>query len=268
MLPFVVSGLALGAVYALSGVGIVVLYRATGVLNLAYGALGAAGALLSWQLLQDGWPVVPALAAAPLLSALLSGLYGALVGPLVAARDPLVKAVCTLGFALVLLGLCYWTWSDDPRTLTLPTDTAGFDVAGTRVTLTQALALALAVTLTAATAALLRRTAFGTRMRALADDREISALLGVPIRRVETVTWVAGGALAGLTGLVLGSLTRLEAGTLTFLVIASLAACVVARFGSLGLTLAAGLAIGLVEAVGGAWAETAPYRSVAPFAVA
>ncbi|RSN06793.1 hypothetical protein DMB42_26445 [Nonomuraea sp. WAC 01424] len=270
MLPFVISGLALGAVYALSGVGIVVLYRATGVLNLAYGAIGAIGALLSWQLLQDGWPVAPALIAAPLLSALLSGLYGGLISPLVAGRDPLVKAVCTLGFALVLLGLCYWTWSDDPRTLTLPTDTAGFDVgdSGVRVTLTQALALVLAVALTAGTAALLRWTGFGTAMRALADDREISALLGVRIRRVETVTWVAGGAVAGLTGLVLGSLTRLEAGTLTFLVIASLAAGVVGRFRSLPVTLAAGLAIGLAEAVGGAWEQTAPYRSVAPFAVA
>ncbi|MDF5756282.1 ABC transporter permease [Spongiactinospora sp. TRM90649] len=268
MLPFVVSGLALGAVYALSAVGIVVLYRATGVLNLAYGAVGAIGALLSWQLLQDDWPVVPALLAAPLLSALLSGLYGALISPLVAARDPLVKAVCTLGYALMLLGTCFWLWSDDARTLTLPTDIAGFDLGTARVTLTQALALGLAVTLTVGTAALLRWTAFGTAMRALADDREISALLGVRIRRVETLTWVAGGAIAGLTGLVLGSLTRLEAGTLTFLVIASLAAAVVGRFRSLSVTLVAGLAIGLVEAIGAAWPETAPYRSVAPFAVA
>ncbi|WP_214316840.1 ABC transporter permease [Nonomuraea sediminis] len=268
MLPFVISGLALGAVYALSGVGLVVLYRATGVLNLAYGAIGAIGALLSWQLLQDGLPAALALAAAPLLSAVLSGLYGGLISPLVADRDPLVKAVCTLGFALMLLGVCFWTWSDDPRTLTLPTDTAGFDLGTARVTLTQVLALALAVALTAGTGALLRWTAFGRAMRALADDREISALLGVPIRRVEVVTWVAGGAAAGLTGLVLGSLTRLEAGTLTFLVIASLAAGVVGRFRSLPVTLAAGLAIGLVEALGGASAATAPYRSVAPFAVA
>ncbi|NUR93421.1 MAG: ABC transporter permease [Nonomuraea sp.] len=268
MLPFVISGLALGAVYALSGVGIVVLYRATGVLNLAYGALGAVGALLSWQLLQDGVPGPLALAAAPVLAAILSGLYGGLLSPLIADRDPLVKAVCTLGFALMLLGACYWSWSDDPRTLTLPTDTAGFALGPARVTLTQVLALALAIGLTAGTAALLRWTAFGTSMRALADDREISALLGIRIRRVETITWVAGGAVAGLTGLVLGSLTRLEAGTLTFLVIASLAAGVVGRFRSLPVTLVAGLAIGLVEALGGAWEATAPFRSVAPFAVA
>ena len=49
--PFIVLGLALGGVYALSGVGLVVLYRATGVLNLAFGAIGAAGALIAYYLL-------------------------------------------------------------------------------------------------------------------------------------------------------------------------------------------------------------------------
>ena len=47
--PFIVTGLALGGVYALSGVGMVVLYRTTGVLNLAFGAVGAMGALIAWQ---------------------------------------------------------------------------------------------------------------------------------------------------------------------------------------------------------------------------
>ena len=54
--PFFVTGLAVGAIYALSGVGLVVLYRASGVLNFAYGAIGSAGALLAWQLVQNGLP--------------------------------------------------------------------------------------------------------------------------------------------------------------------------------------------------------------------
>ena len=51
--PFIVLGLALGGVFAMSGVGLVVLYRATGVLNLAYGAIGATGALITWSLIDD-----------------------------------------------------------------------------------------------------------------------------------------------------------------------------------------------------------------------
>ena len=53
---FLVTGLSLGGVYALSGVGVVVLYRATGVLYFAFGAVGAMGALIAWQLsVQNGW---------------------------------------------------------------------------------------------------------------------------------------------------------------------------------------------------------------------
>ncbi len=54
--PFLVTGLAVGAIYALSGVGLVVIYRTSGVLNFAYGAIGATGALLAWQLIQNGSP--------------------------------------------------------------------------------------------------------------------------------------------------------------------------------------------------------------------
>src|SRR5215470_10467226 len=99
--PFVVAGVALGSVYALSGVGMVVLYRATGVLNLAYGALGALSALVAWQLLESGYTNATAYTAGVALATVLSGLYGWLVSPLVADRDPLVKAAASLGFALI-----------------------------------------------------------------------------------------------------------------------------------------------------------------------
>src|SRR2546430_17689920 len=91
--PFIVSGLALGGVYALSGVGLVVLYRATGVLYLAFGAVGAMGALIAWSLGRAGvpgwlsWLVCVAVAAAITLG------YGVIFGPALARRDPLVKAV-------------------------------------------------------------------------------------------------------------------------------------------------------------------------------
>jgi branched-subunit amino acid ABC-type transport system permease component len=67
--PFLVLGFALGGVFAMSGVGLVVLYRATGVLNLAYGAIGATGALITWSLLdaagrRTGSPTWPASSSA------------------------------------------------------------------------------------------------------------------------------------------------------------------------------------------------------------
>src|SRR5215469_16640386 len=110
--PFLVLGLALGGVFALSGVGIVVLYRATGVLNLAYGAVGALGALIAWSLINDLLlPDWVAYLVAVAFGGVVTLLYGMLFGPPLAQRDPLIKAVATLGFTLILLGTMSWAWS-------------------------------------------------------------------------------------------------------------------------------------------------------------
>ena len=96
--PYIVLGLALGGAYALSGVGIVVLYQATGVLNLAFGAIGAAGRA---DRLLDDQPHGPADWLAFLTCIAFGGavtfLYGVVLGPAFARRDPLVKMMGTLG---------------------------------------------------------------------------------------------------------------------------------------------------------------------------
>src|SRR4029453_18536169 len=100
--PFIATGLALGGVYALSGVGLVVLYRATGVLNLAFGAVGAMGAFIAWELINtQGWAEAPAYLVCVLFGAVVTLLYGVAFGPPLANRDPLVKATATLGLALI-----------------------------------------------------------------------------------------------------------------------------------------------------------------------
>src|ERR1043166_5773737 len=107
--PFIVIGLALGGVYALSGVGLVVLYRATGVLNLAFGAIGAAGALIAYYIVNHtGWPDWIAFTVCVLFGGGVNLAYGMLLGPAFARRDPLVKMMGTLGLALILLGLMAW----------------------------------------------------------------------------------------------------------------------------------------------------------------
>src|SRR5436190_8938776 len=184
--PFIVTGLALGSVYAMSGVGMVVLFRATGVLNLAFGAVGAMGALIAWQLLnKSGWAEVPAFLACVLFGGVVTLLYGFLLGPPLAGRDPLIKATATLGLALILLGVMDLVWSDKARSMILPTSNHGFRVSDVFVNYTQVIALGFGIAVTVVTALFLRYTKLGTAMRALANDREITATLGVPVRRVE-----------------------------------------------------------------------------------
>src|SRR3981081_4854530 len=90
---FLVTGLSLGGVYALSGVGMVVLYRATGVLNLAFGAVGAMGALIAWQLINhSGFGFWPAFLVAVLFGGGVTLVYGMVFGQALAGREPLVQA--------------------------------------------------------------------------------------------------------------------------------------------------------------------------------
>jgi branched-chain amino acid transport system permease protein len=266
--PFIVSGLALGGVYAVSGVGLVVLFRATGVLNFAYGAVGALSALVTWQLVQDGVPEGAAIGAGVLSAVAASILYGAFVQPRLAHRDAAVQAAGTLGFALALLGGLILAWSTDPRVLTLPSSTIGFQLSTAYVTLTEVIALALAIVCVIGGIWFLRATLMGAITRSLASDRELTAMLGVRVRRVELTTWGIIGALAGASGILFADLVSLQATTLTFLVIASFAAGVIGRFRSLMMTLFGGLLVGLVQACATPFAPLTQYRDAAPFVLA
>jgi branched-chain amino acid transport system permease protein len=269
--PFIVSGMALGGVYALSGVGLVVLYRATGVVYLAFGAVGAMGALIAWSLINAhvpgwiGWLVCVAFAGAVTLA------YGMVFGPALAKRDPLVKAVATLGLTLVLFGAMDLLWTSsggESRSITLPTDSGGFMVGQVQVNWTQVIGLGAGIVIAVVTGVFLRYTKLGTAMRAMANDRDITATLGVPVRRVEAAAWLGCGVLGGVAGLLLADLVALDATTLTFLVISSLAAALIARLRSITLTCVAAIAIGLIHDLLTPIQALTNYRDMTPFVLA
>jgi branched-chain amino acid transport system permease protein len=279
--PFIPLGFALGGIYALSGVGMVVLYRATGVLNVAFGAIGAAGALISWYLVNHtGCPGWLAYLVCVAFGGVVTLVYGIVFGPAFAARDALVKTMGTLGLALILLGLMGWRAppiASSPRILSLPSSDWTFRVAGATVTGTEIMALALALALAVGATLFLKVTKLGTAMRALANDREISATLGVPVRRVEAAAWFGSGLVAGAAGLLLADLLgALQYDALTFaFVIGALAAALIGRLRSLWATLVGGVVIGLVQSVSQAYFfwpspdwSLSKYRLLTPFVLA
>ena len=271
--PYIVIGLAFGGVYALSGVGLVVLYRATGVLNIAFGAIGAAGALIAYYLLNHtGCPEWLAFTVCVLFGGVVNLAYGMVFGPAFSRRDPLVKMMGTLGLALILLGLMAWrapVGGAFARFLPLPSTSHQYQVFGTNVNLTQIISIVLALVITAAVTVFLRVTKLGTAMRALANDREITATLGVPVRRVEAAAWFGSGLACGASGLLLPDLlTSLDYAALTFLVISSLAAALIGRLTSLWATMAGGILVGVAQAVLSPYASLSRYRSSAPFVLA
>ena len=269
ILPFLVVGVSVGAIYALSGVGLVMLYRASGVVNFAYGALGGLAAMLCWQVIDLDYPDWLGWCVGISAATLLSWAYGRFIAPSLTHQDRIVRAMATLGFALMIMGIAQWYWGDEPRRLVLPSDSDGLSMDGQRlISYTRLLALVLAAAITLGIAWLLARTSLGLRMRALQSNRTLSALLGVRIKRVDTWAWTLAGVLAGVTGLFMGNMVRLNPTVLTFLVIPAMAAAVVGRLSSLPATVLGGLLIGIIEACTTLLPGISRYGSSAAFVVA
>jgi branched-chain amino acid transport system permease protein len=250
-------GLVVGCIYALTACGLVVTYTTSGVFNFAHGAIGMLAAFTYWQLSVD-WGV-PAPIALVLVLGLLAPLLGAgieryLVRPLYGAPIG-VSLVVTLGLLVLMLGMANAIWSPtDARVL--PEFFAGrtVKIATLVVTYNQLLVVLAAVGVAIGLRLLFTRTLTGIAMRAVVDDRELSALSGTHPHRVSQLSWAIGASLAGLAGILLAPLVYLNATNLTLLVINGYAAAMVGRLTSLPLTMAGALALGIMESMVGGYA--------------
>lgn len=266
---FLLTGLAFGAVYAVSGVGIVVLYRTTGVLNVAFGAIGAFSALTAFSLMETyDLPQWPALLLGVVAGTVVTALYGMVIGPRLAHRDPLIKMAGTIGFTLSLVGIMFWAWDDRTRRFRLPFSDSRIELFGSRANGPQLFGIFFAVVVSIGITVFLRRSKLGTAMRAIANDREVASLLGVAVQRIEAAAWVVSGVICGVAGLLMAGLLRLDLITLTFFVINALAAALIGQLRLLGLTFAAGMTIGLVEAELTAIQLVQDHRRLTPFVMA
>ena len=270
LLPFIASGIGLGAVYALSSVGLVILYRASGTLNFAFGAFGGVSAFLAWQLTQDGVPAPIGWIVGVAASTGLAYGYGRIFAPRLAHRDRVVRAVATLGLALFLFGGMALYWGIGvARRLVLPTDLNFVLLFGVRLSFTRLIALGLSLAMAGGIGLFLSRTRIGLGMRALASDRNISAAIGVRVVQIDSLAWLINGMFAGIAGILLANINRLDAGTLTFLVIPAIAAAIMARLSSLPGAFIGGMVAGMIEALLIASSpEIANLRSAGPYVAA
>ena len=203
--------------------------------------------------------------------ALVTLLYGVWIAPKLARRDPLVKALGMVGAALFLLGIMKERWdTSKPRQTPFPTKL--FRVSGATITSTQIIALVFAIVVVTLVSAYLQKTATGTAMRAIANDRDTAALLGVPVRRVEALAWLGSGVICGCVFLILPSLFKsLDQGTLTWFVIGALGGAIVGQFPSLWIAFFASMAIGIIESVltpfGGNLKFLGTFRKMTPFVI-
>ncbi|MGC0341885.1 branched-subunit amino acid ABC-type transport system permease component [Streptomyces sp. SLBN-8D4] len=232
------AGLSVGSAAALTGIGLIVTYRATGVLNFAHGAIAMVCAYVLRQCVVEwGWPLwagaaVTLLVLAPALGVLLERFV---FRPLsVLGGDPAQTLVASIGVFVLLVGGAALLWGQGAR-----------DDAPELVSADPWGQLAVALVLAAGVGAVIRWTRFGRELRAVVDDRGLAVLGGIDADRVAAAGWAFGSFTAGLTGVLLAPYVRLDPYGLPLLVMEVVAVAVAARMRSLPVAVLVALAIGV-----------------------
>ena len=250
---YAVFGLGVGSVFALLAAGIVLVYRATGVLNLAHASMGVVAGFVNFTLLDrvPGITVGGALALSVVLGAVLGVASHWVVFRTVATAPPVVKLMVSFGLAGVLQGSVGLIWSrlGTPTTYghTLLPLTHGLDVAGARVPYQRVAVIVLGVVTTVVLAIVLKRTSFGIQLRGLAQNPLAARLGGVDDRVIQTVVWAVAGGTAALAAVLLMPFGPMNALALSGTQIQAFAAALVGGFVSLPAALIGGLGLGIAE---------------------
>ncbi|CAM5707016.1 branched-chain amino acid ABC transporter permease [Streptomyces canus] len=196
-LLILVSGLASGAVYGLLGLGLVIIYRATDVVNFALASLATVGLYAALALNQRGLPLLLAAVAAIVTTAAV-GLVAreAVIRPL--AQGELLSAlVMTMGVSLIAESAISTIWDDQPRLF--PNLMEGSVSLGSAAVPAQSLlTIAVAAVAMALVAYLFGRTSIGTAMRAVAESADTARILGIGSQRIARIAWALGLGLAAL----------------------------------------------------------------------
>ena len=246
-------GLITGSLSALIAMGLVLVYRANRIVNFAQGDIGAAAAILAASLMVGkDWSFFPAAIVGLVAALVLGALVEILVIRRFAKAPRLQLTVATIGLAQLLqvveLGLPqlfdYDTVPQPPVPFDFKFDWGPVTFGG------QHLLVLIAVPFIGlALAMFLSRTRVGIGMRAAAESADRASLLGIPVRRLNTVVWVVAGALSGLAAVLRMPISGVAIGSPLgpSLLLRALAAAVIGRMESLPKTVAAALVLGMVS---------------------
>ncbi|MFF5078292.1 branched-chain amino acid ABC transporter permease [Actinoplanes sp. NPDC000266] len=243
-LGYVLTGLGIGAGFALVGSGLVAIYRVTGVVNFAQGAFAVIAAMLTSTLLTAGLPHV----LSESLSVVVAAVVGVLVGVVAIGRpgtDPGTSLIVTLGLGVFAYAVEIVLWGDQPRSF--PGLPGVATVGGARIQAHYLLIIAVTVPVFAALALFFTRTDLGKALSACASNRYAARVVGIDVRRMGLLAFALGGALGGLAGVLTTPVQQVTFDSDVTLIVNGFAAAVLGGLTRPVVALAGGLLLGVAQ---------------------
>lgn len=235
--------------YAIFAIGIVVIFRASKVLNIAHGAMAMLPAYLTYEMTRRGIPMGIAFFGGVLSGGLLGLLVERVfVRPLrgVSVTAQTVGTVAALGLMVSIAGKIWGTGTIAAPSV-FPNTT--YQIGTSTLRLGQVGLVLVMLVVTAALTALLQMTDIGLAMRGAADNRRAAALMGVDPDVATSGAWILGGATAAIAGILLASVTNLNPLTLSLQAIPAFVAALIGGLGSLSGAVVGALIVGLLTGI-------------------
>lgn len=249
-----IAGLSTGSIYALVALGLVLVFKATGILNFAHGefvTLGAYFGLFAALLFGLSYPLALLLAV---LGSALAGLAmeRAVVRPLITA-PPFTIVIATLAIGLSIKNVLRLSWQQNLAIIP-GTVNRQVSIGALTVNAQYLIVIAISSALLVALALFFKLTPLGIAMRAVAEDRRAARLAGVRVDRVLMLTFTTSAGIAAVAGVLLAPLTGVHV-EMGWIIVKALVAAVLGGFTSLPGAVLGGLLLGLAEAFSGVFLD-------------
>jgi len=247
LLQISLAGLAQGSLYALTALGLVVIYNASTVVNFAHGAMGMAATYVAYVLISELHVPVPlALLGAIVAAFILGAAVQALLLERLNGAPILTQVVVTLGLFMFLEGVLGLAFGYNPRPMAPPIAIAPVTLAGLVLRPQDIVQLVLLVALGLALAGLFGATKLGLGMRAITENAYAARLMGIPVGRVLGTAWGLGVLLAAVAAILAAPTTSVTPNMMDTIVVYGFVAAIVGGFGSLVGAVVGGLILGVI----------------------
>ncbi|WP_442581098.1 branched-chain amino acid ABC transporter permease [Mesorhizobium sp. ASY16-5R] len=260
VLTLVIAGLSVGSIYALIAITLNLTFWTTKTVNFGQGAVLMLSTMGTAFLAQSGVPWLAGLLGISLSAMAMILAERISVRPALRISGSMGWAVSTLGFGICIQGIVSKYLG--AQAVAFPdvvlSATTFVNVFGLRIGAQYLVILAFSITTIIALDLLLKRTVWGSVVRAVAQDRELASVFGIPVARVVTISFALSGALAGIAGILTAQIIGTVDPAFGFsLLISGFVAGVIGGFGSNWGALVGGLLIGVIEQLVGGFVSAA-----------
>lgn len=246
LIEVLVGGLLAGVMYSLVAIGFVLIYKTSGVLNFAQGAMVLFAALTFVSLLERGVPFWLSLIITLAVMVILGIVVERVVLRPLVNQPPITLFMATLGLSYIIEGAAQLLWGTQVHGLELGIDDTPFEIAGVLISKFDLVAAAIAAGMVILLIAFFRYTQIGLAFRAVADDQFAAFAVGLRLPQIWAAVWTAAGVVALVAGLMWGARLGVQF-SLSLVVLKALPVLVLGGFDSILGAIVGGLLIGASE---------------------